>query len=269
MELCSISGTREPRAFDKPVPLRIDDSNPRLKFETNVGSFLAELFLKDYPITCSNIIDLVEKGFYTGQFIHRVVPNFGLQFGCPFSKSTGETAIVAPTLSSSSISTQSPYSPLLPSVRPPNFVSAAKYHASVGRGGPEAHSEFVLLPRSLVSETRIKRDKGGNIPDEFTTPFSNEAFSLAMANVPGQPNSGGSQIFINFRANPFLDWFGIQRAAGDEDEEEKMNRTQQIVFGLVVEGIHVLRNIEAAALDCDFRPIKPIEILSVKIENPP
>ena len=37
-------------------------------------------------------------------------------------------------------------------------------------------------------------------------PISNEPMTISMANT-GQPNSGGSQIFINTKHNSFLDYF--------------------------------------------------------------
>merc|ERR1719456_1239314 len=60
-----------------------------------------------------------------------------------------------------------------------------------GTGGPQPGSTFQVPGRGPV-----KRDGGGNIPDELTQRISNEPFTLSMANT-GQPNSGGSQFFIN------------------------------------------------------------------------
>jgi cyclophilin family peptidyl-prolyl cis-trans isomerase len=53
------------------------------------------------------------------------------------------------------------------------------------------------------------RTANGGIPDEIgknEQKISNEAGMLSMANT-GQPQSGGSQFFINVRHNSFLDWF--------------------------------------------------------------
>merc|ERR1711998_126962 len=46
----------------------------------------------------------------------------------------------------------------------------------------------------------------GNIKDEYAAKISNEPGTLSMANT-GQPNSGGSQFFMNTVHNDFLDWF--------------------------------------------------------------
>lgn len=60
--------------------------NPTAIFNTSKGSFEAELYLDQMPITVSNFIDLANTGFYNGLHFHRVIPQFMNQFGCPYSK---------------------------------------------------------------------------------------------------------------------------------------------------------------------------------------
>ena len=61
-------------------------ANPVATFETSEGTFKAEIFLAEMPITAQNFISLAESGFYNGLHFHRVIPGFMLQFGCPHSK---------------------------------------------------------------------------------------------------------------------------------------------------------------------------------------
>jgi cyclophilin family peptidyl-prolyl cis-trans isomerase len=61
-------------------------ANPKAKFTTSMGSFEAELYLDQMPVTASNFIDLAKSGYYNGLSFHRVIPNFMAQFGCPKSK---------------------------------------------------------------------------------------------------------------------------------------------------------------------------------------
>ena len=70
-----------------------------------------------------------------------------------------------------------------------------------GTGGPPGNTEFALPDGSTV-----KRDGGGNIPDELVGELSNEVGTISMANT-GAPNSGGSQFFLNTKHNAFLDYF--------------------------------------------------------------
>jgi cyclophilin family peptidyl-prolyl cis-trans isomerase len=61
-------------------------ANPIAKFETSMGSFEAEIYLEQMPVTAKNFIRLVEEGFYDGLHFHRVIEDFMCQFGCPHSK---------------------------------------------------------------------------------------------------------------------------------------------------------------------------------------
>merc|ERR1711998_756891 len=72
---------------------------------------------------------------------------------------------------------------------------------NAGTGGPPDGSF-----KNLVTGATETRSNGGNIKDEYAAKISNEPGTLSMANT-GQPNSGGSQFFMNTVHNDFLDWF--------------------------------------------------------------
>ena len=59
--------------------------NPTATFTTSLGAFKAEIYLDQMPITARNFLDLAKSGFYDGLHFHRVIKNFMIQFGCPFS----------------------------------------------------------------------------------------------------------------------------------------------------------------------------------------
>jgi len=61
-------------------------TNPTAVFETSLGTFKAEIFLDQMPITAGNFLALARSGFYDGLHFHRVIRNFMIQFGCPFSR---------------------------------------------------------------------------------------------------------------------------------------------------------------------------------------
>ena len=50
------------------------------------GEIVLELFPQDSPRHVENFLTLAKKGFYDGQRVHRVEPNFVVQFGDPQSK---------------------------------------------------------------------------------------------------------------------------------------------------------------------------------------
>ncbi len=61
-------------------------TNKKVKFTTNKGSFIIELFTKKSPITAGNFEELVSKGFYDGTRFHRIIKDFMIQGGDPLSK---------------------------------------------------------------------------------------------------------------------------------------------------------------------------------------
>lgn len=61
-------------------------ANPIAVFDTSLGTFRAEIFLTEMPITAGNFIALAKSGFYDGLHFHRVIARFMIQFGCPHSR---------------------------------------------------------------------------------------------------------------------------------------------------------------------------------------
>lgn len=63
--------------------------NRKIKFTTNKGVFVAEMFEDKAPLTTKNFIELVEKGFYDGIIFHRVIDGFMIQGGDPTGSGIG------------------------------------------------------------------------------------------------------------------------------------------------------------------------------------
>jgi peptidyl-prolyl cis-trans isomerase B (cyclophilin B) len=55
-------------------------------FDTNRGTITAELYDKDAPKTVENFEKLANAGFYDGVKFHRVIPDFVVQGGDPYSR---------------------------------------------------------------------------------------------------------------------------------------------------------------------------------------
>ena len=77
-------------------------------------------------------------------------------------------------------------------------------------------------------------------------------YSLSMANT-GQPNSGGSQFFINVAHNSNLDWF-------------TPGPSQHPVFGQVLSGKEVVLAISKVRT-MDDNPVVPIEMRKITISG--
>jgi len=170
-------------------------ANPTATFDTSLGTFKAEIFLEEMPLTAENFISLAKGGFYDGLHFHRVIKSFMIQFGCPHSKD--------------------PASP------------------RCGTGGP---------PHGTIADEHPENAK-----------FSNEPGTLSMANT-GQPNSGGSQFFINTVHNNFLDWFSP-------------GQSKHPVFGKITEGMDVVNAIETTKTGAQDRPVTPVKVERITVED--
>ncbi|MBQ6068181.1 MAG: peptidylprolyl isomerase [Bacteroidales bacterium] len=53
---------------------------------TPKGTMKVELYEKEVPNTVANFVKLAKSGFYDGLHFHRVIPNFVIQGGCPYSR---------------------------------------------------------------------------------------------------------------------------------------------------------------------------------------
>jgi len=116
-----------------------------------------------------------------------------------------------------------------------------------GTGGPP-DGTFT----NLASGAAETRSGGGNIQDENVSRDSNVPGSLSMANT-GQPNSGGSQFFINVAHNSFLDWF-------------TPGQSKHPVFGQVQSGMDVVTAISKAQTRND-NPVTPIKMNRVTVSG--
>lgn len=116
-----------------------------------------------------------------------------------------------------------------------------------GTGGPP-DGTF----KNLATGKDEKRTRGGNIQDENISKDSNVPGTLSMANT-GQPNSGGSQFFLNVASNANLDWFSG-------------GASKHPVFGKITEGMDVATKISKVKTQRD-NPVVPIKMKSITIIN--
>ena len=60
------------------------------EIHTAKGIMKVKFYEEDAPNTVANFIKLAESGFYDGLAFHRVIPDFVIQGGCPFSKNMND-----------------------------------------------------------------------------------------------------------------------------------------------------------------------------------
>merc|ERR1719229_1599414 len=107
-----------------------------------------------------------------------------------------------------------------------------------GTGGPP-DGTF----KNLKTGATEKRFGGGNIKDENISRDTNAPGTLSMANC-GQPNTGGSQFFMNVANNNFLDWFSP-------------GESKHPVFGKITSGYDIAEKISKVQTR-DDNPITPV-----------
>jgi cyclophilin family peptidyl-prolyl cis-trans isomerase len=131
--------------------------------------YLSHGYRTDARLHSGNFIDLINQKFYDGLYIHRIVPEYCIQFGCPFAKN------------------------------PHVYYGTLDEDAGQGSGPPD--TTF----KSCTGKDHT-RDEYGNVEDEIVKGLSNEEKTLSMANS-GDPDTNGSQFFINLVDNKRLDWW--------------------------------------------------------------
>lgn len=77
----SLGGLLGPPALaaDKAAPAPA--ANPQVRFITNMGNFVIELYPDRAPVTVSEFLKYVKEGQYTNTLFHRVIPGFLIQGG--------------------------------------------------------------------------------------------------------------------------------------------------------------------------------------------
>ena len=140
-----------------------------------------------------------------------------------------------------------------------NFLTLARSGFYDGLHFHRVISNFMIqfgCPHSRDPESSQAGTGGpphGNIADEHAARLSNEPGTLSMANT-GSPNSGGSQFFINTVHNHFLDWF-----TGGQSKHP--------VFGKVISGMDVVKQIETAATGSRDNPLTPIQVIGIVVAD--
>ncbi len=133
-----------------------------------------------------------------------------------------------------------------------NFYDGTKFHRVI--------RDFMIQggdPNSKGADASVygRGGPGYTIQDEFITDprLTNVRGTIAMANT-GQPNSGGSQFFINLVDNTNLDF------------DKPPMTSRHPVFGKVVGGMNIVDAIGVTETGGADVPVKPIVITDIEIQ---
>lgn len=200
-----------------------------VRLETNLGVIRVALN-DDTPIHRDNFLKLVSEGYYDGTLFHRVIKDYIIQGGDPDSK-------------------------------------GAPKGKALGKGGP-----------------------GYTLQPEIDWPYSYHLRgALAMAREPDEVNperrSSGSQFYIVWgkyytptalqKVQPYV---AEQTGGNVKFNYEHISKYEQYggtpnldgqytVFGEVIDGLSVVKNIQKVKTDSLDRPLQDVVILQAKIEE--
>jgi peptidyl-prolyl cis-trans isomerase B (cyclophilin B) len=63
------------------------------EIQTSKGTMKVTFYEKDAPGTVANFVKLAGEGYYDGLAFHRVIPDFVIQGGCPYSKDMSDPRV--------------------------------------------------------------------------------------------------------------------------------------------------------------------------------
>ena len=124
-----------------------------------------------------------------------------------------------------------------------NFYDGVKFHRVI--------KGFMIQGGDPLTKDDSKKSiwgtggPGYKFADELTPENHNDIGTISMANAG--PNTNGSQFFVNTAANNFLD-------------------KKHVVFGTVISGMDVVKEIENSKTDSSDRPLDPVIIKSITLK---
>jgi peptidyl-prolyl cis-trans isomerase B (cyclophilin B) len=65
----------------------------KAEIQTPKGNMMVSFYEDDAPLAVDNFVSLARKGFYDGLAFHRVIPDFVIQGGCPYSKDINDPRV--------------------------------------------------------------------------------------------------------------------------------------------------------------------------------
>jgi len=247
----------------------------KVAIKTNLGTITVKLY-DETPIYRDNFIRLVKKHYFDSLLFHRVIKNFMIQAGDPYSKTAkpgtplgnggpGYTlpAEIKPSLYHKRGALAAAREP--DNVNPKKRSSGSQFYIVQGRTFTE--DELMKL------EKRIQNTQRNELAIEFLSKNENRAMKLKLDSLYKNRMTEEIKIFSKEIVDKAM------KAANATPfkftpEEIKTYETiggaphldsQYTVFGEVVSGFNVLDKIADAKTDARDRPYNDIRILNMKI----
>lgn len=196
-------------------------------FETTAGNFRVELF-NETPLHRDNFMKLVNEGFYDSLLVHRAVYEFVIQMGDPDSRHAKPGELLGTGKTEHTVPAE---------IRFPKFfhqrgmLSMAREPDEVNPDRASSGSQFFIVTGRTYMPQELK-------------PI--EAQVKAMAQGEARYTDRVRLAYENNGGVPHLDG-------------------QYTVFGRVVEGLDIVKSIQAVPTDENDRPIEDIRIIRATV----
>jgi len=228
------------------------DERPRVSIETDSGNIVVELF-NETPQHRDNFLKLVSDGFYDSTAFHRVIENFMIQGGDPYSKpnGTGRPGTGGPGYT-------------VPAEFNPNFyhqkgaLCAARQPDNMNPKRASSGSQFYIVQGKTFKENqlqqleqRIDSDTRNSLMRAFFSAPENSAYLDRVRKAQQEQNDAAVKDIMDEIA-PIIDARMDEKRFHYTDEQKKVYTTvggyppldmQYTVFGQVVEGMDVIDKI--------------------------
>lgn len=252
------------------------NSETKVLIKTNLGEITLKLY-NETPIHRDNFVKLVNEGFYEGISFHRVIHQFMIQGGDPFTKDSTQQNNIGNGGPGYTLEAE-----IVPGlIHKKGALAAARLGDNVNPEKRSSGSQFYIVHGKIFSEQNLQMltDQKNNqikqaVFTEFLKDSTNREYKKRFLQIQESRNQEAYTAFINEITPMLNDIF---------DQKEKYQFTpQQIeayttiggsphldgdytVFGEVISGLDVVDAIAKTAVSAQNRPIKPVVIEKMKV----
>jgi len=203
-------------------------------FHTNHGEIWVRLFPELVPVGVENFVTHARNGFYDGLIFHRVIENFMIQGGCPLGNGTGGESIWGGSFGDE-------FTPYL------RHITGALAYAN---SGPNTNgSQFYIVNMPTVDP---------DMADFLEYVIENQHSVVIGPDGPLTDPDGSeviyAQVFPEDIARAYLETGGTSWLDG-----------RHTVFGQVIRGMDVVRQISSTPTGPGDRPIDDVIIETIEI----
>nr|WP_277821236.1 peptidylprolyl isomerase [Palleniella muris] len=200
-----------------------NDGRTRIVIETTLGNIKVALY-DETPLHSENFKSLVDRGFYDGLLFHRVINKFMIQAGDSTSRSAAPGGLLGDT--------SEPYT-VPAEIRFPNLLHK-RGALCMAREGDATN------PQRVSSAYQFYIVYGTRFNDDMLDKVQARLDAYTGGKVVLTPEA--REVYKRIGGTPHLDG-------------------QYTVFGEVIEGIDIVRDIQWVDTDANDRPVKDVRII--------